>query len=218
MGRREKPPRKGERIKGKWAVDVDRRASEPEASRGNSRQVDTASGTRKPFMPLLAIVTGDFDEAASGSDDAYIGQAKALFLADATLAYDKEYGSEFDCYSHHYLPIEGDRIWVIFNEQSGRFEMIAASPGGIIRFQFIDFSNESDLEANVTVLAAEDGRLLGETVQVIDASEEGCYFGDETEAEMEDRTGYAAWMQIQEGSSRTARLEVFSFCCPPEGS
>lgn len=217
MGLREKPPKKGEVITATWCHAVSDAAGSPTRMRGFTRQVDDTGGAPRPLQPFLALVIETFTADASGGTMTGYGSARPLFL-QIDGEYDKPVGELFECWSHHGFPLVGDRIWVTFNQQSGRFEVLAWSPGQIIRFQFTDFSNESDLEANAVVLAADDGRLLGETVQVIDASSEGCYFGDETEAELSDRTGYAAWMQIEEGSGRTARLEVFSLCCPPEAS
>lgn len=90
-----------------------------------------------------------------------------------------------------------------------------------IRFRFIDFVGASEVTANCLVLGSSNGRLLGETVQVTDGTDEGCFFADETEGELEDRNGYAVWMKyiVDESLMTTAwRWEVPSLCCPPEGS
>jgi hypothetical protein len=220
MAKREKPPKKGEQITSKFLTDLDRRVEEPYAQRGHNRQVAEAGGMRKPLQPFLAIVTQTFSIGLASGDDDYAryGQAQCLFLDQATGEYDWQYGEDFICFSHHQLPLEGERIWVTWNEQSSRFEMLAGSPGQIIRFQFIEFFNESTLVASVLVEASDDGRMLGQTVQVQDNTDQQCFFGDETEAELVGRSGYACWMRTEGGSYISAVLEVFSLCCPPEGS
>lgn len=216
MGRKEKPPGKGDQILSTWCVDVDRAANEKGGQRGNTREIAGVGGTRKPLQPFLALVTSDFDAPASaGADDASSGYAISLFRDETSGDYDKQDGEEFECFSHHHLPLDGDRIWVTWNDQSGRFEFLAGHQGGIITFRFIDFFNESELQANATVIGSEDGRLIGQTVIVVDASDEGCYFGDETEAELTDRTGEAYLQQYELGSGRAARFKVIDLCCPP---
>ncbi len=90
------------------------------------------------------------------------------------------------------------------------------TPGGskVIRFQFQEFTSGSDDTALCLVLASTDGSFVGETVEVVDATAELCFFGDETEGELVDRNGYAVLMRTGAGS----QWEVFSLCCAPEGS
>lgn len=83
-------------------------------------------------------------------------------------------------------------------------------PSGVpvIRFQFDEFASGSETTALCTVLAPPS--LAGNEVEVTDATAESCFFGDETEAELVDRNGYAVMIGGQ--------YEVFSLCCPPEAS
>lgn len=90
-----------------------------------------------------------------------------------------------------------------------------------IRFRFIEFVGASTVTATCLVLGSSNGKLLGETVEVTDGTDEGCFFADETEGELVDRNGYAVWMKyiVDESLMTTAwRWEVPSLCCPPEGS
>lgn len=82
----------------------------------------------------------------------------------------------------------------------------------IIRFRFDEFTSGSVTVGLCTVLSSSSGALVGEQVDVTDATAEGCFFTDETEAELVGRNGFAVWMKSH------GRWEVFSLCCPPEGS
>lgn len=91
-----------------------------------------------------------------------------------------------------------------------------------IRFRFEGFVEPSDTIAYCTVLASDTGEILGDVVSVYDATEEGCFFTDETSYELEGRTGYAvrviALLDESLGTTSGQRWEVISLCCPPEGS
>lgn len=84
-----------------------------------------------------------------------------------------------------------------------------------IRFEFDDYEDEANLVANVTVKSDTHGTHLGESVEVTDAS--GNFFGDEDEADLEGRSGWATLVEYEEiaTDSRGFRFEVDSLDCPP---
>lgn len=92
---------------------------------------------------------------------------------------------------------------------------IPDSPSKLIKFRYEEAI--TDLIGHVTILASTDGRRLGETDSVHDATDEGCFFGDEAEYDLIGRTGYAVYVKaiVDESSgAQQWQWHVLSLCCP----